>query len=670
MVELLSPAGSPDALRAAVASGADAVYLGASGLFSARASARNFDISSIKEHIDYCHERGVRVHAAINTLIGDREMNDALECAEHFANAGVDAFIVQDIGLVSVLQKITDVPLHASTQMTIHSLDGALELEDLGFSRVVLSRELSLKDIAYITSHTKLETEVFVHGALCVCYSGQCYMSSVIGGRSGNRGLCAQPCRLPYDRGYVLSMKDNCLIDHLEELVNCGVSSLKIEGRMKSPEYVGAVTYAYAEALRGRKDENVKDMLAGVFSRDGFTDGYLTGHTGRGMFGRRDENEKADRFKISALEYPRFRLDMSVIRCDDSVRITGFSEDGFSAETSIPCSDAKKAPLSADDAEKSLFKLGNTVYYPGSFSFDAENMFVPVSGLNSARREIIDSLGKMRSVRNNRFSDWRALVAVGSGSDRQNNVKPRTEGYFLKIESVPVSDCGLDRIWIPLTSVGKKEFVSLLEVYGDKIGVFIPPVFHDSEYPEIRKLLDIAAGLGIRRVLCGNIGQIRMCSDRFEVHGDYGLNIYNRLSVRAFTEDFGCESVTLSFERQLAALKSLNNGKTGIIAYGRLPFMIMRNCTENKCRKNEKRILTDRMHKVFPVTCEFGCRNRIWNSDILYLGDRLQDIECFSFIRFIFVDENREDVVKITNTYTSSGDVFIPENRTRGLYYR
>ncbi len=292
--ELLAPAGSPQALEAAILGGADAVYIGGT-LFNARMNARNFDRPAILRAVEDCHRKGVKLYVTLNTLITDRQMNDALNFAAFLYTAGVDALITADLGLALELKRRwPDFPLHASTQMSGHNADAARFLGKLGFERMVCARELSGENLRKLIASSPIEIEVFVHGALCVSHSGQCLFSSVVGGRSGNRGECAQPCRLPYNGKYPLSLKDNCLAGHLCELIRAGAASLKIEGRMKGPEYVYETVSMYRKLLDEHRNANEKEMLklAEVFSREGFTDGYFTGKRTSEMLGTRTENDK------------------------------------------------------------------------------------------------------------------------------------------------------------------------------------------------------------------------------------------------------------------------------------------------------------------------------------------------------------------------------------------
>ncbi len=294
--ELLAPCGSPASVDAAILGGADAVYLGGAA-FNARINARNFGDAALREAVVRCHSSGVRVYCTLNTQIYDREMNDALRYAAFLYEAGTDALIVADLGLASLLRRcLPGIPLHASTQASGHSAAAACALADLGFSRMVCARELSAENIARLVRDSPIETEMFVHGALCVSHSGQCLLSYVMGGRSGNRGECAQPCRLSYNGSYPLSLRDVCLAGHIPEIIAGGITSLKIEGRMKSPEYVYEVTAAYRRLIDSGRSASPDELkkLSSVFSRSGFTDGYYKKKTDAGMLGVRSERDKAE----------------------------------------------------------------------------------------------------------------------------------------------------------------------------------------------------------------------------------------------------------------------------------------------------------------------------------------------------------------------------------------
>ncbi len=667
-MEILSPAGSADALRAAVFSGADAVYLGASG-FNARINAQNFSDDELRSAIAFCHERGVKVYITLNTLVFEKELTEALALAEFLTDIGADAFIVQDLGLASLLKKCApSVPLHASTQMSVCSLDGAEALADLGFSRVVLARELSCEDICFIAERSPIETEFFVHGAFCMSYSGQCYMSSVIGGRSGNRGLCAQPCRLPYRNGYSLSLKDNCLLEYVPKLKKAGVTSLKIEGRMKSPEYVFAVTDAYVRAKNGEPySAQKKEYLAGIFSRQGFTNGYFTSNYGKDMFGVRKENEQQPHISLPTEEYKRFPLDFSFTTNGNEAVIGALCNDGYAVETTVPVQKAEKRPTSGEDIRTALSKLGGTPYYLNSFlCTKAEDDFIPVSVLNSARRELVKNLTEMRLTVNRGFTRREPAPY-----DFTPASETTLEGFFLDTSTIPQNAEKLSRIWLPSESFLRKDAEKLVSLYNERIGIALPSVFHDSEKRLVKKQLSAAEALGVKHALCGNIGHIRLARDHgFTAHGDYGLNIVNSESVREYLS-LGLCDLTLSFELTMRKAAHLCGAETGIIAYGRLPFMIMRNCIKGGngkgCeRKGKSAFLTDRMKKDFLVTCDFGCRNRLWNADVLWLADK--DLPRFGFIRLLFTDESPKEAQKVIESYTAN-DSEPPLNMTRGRYY-
>lgn len=635
-MEILSPAGSPEALKAAVLSGADAVYFGMSS-FNARRNAVNFSEDSLKESIEYCHQRGVSCHAVLNTLISQRELPQALATAERLVLAGVDALIVQDVGLAAELKKRTDVPLHASTQLTVHNLDGILFAQQMGFDRVVLSREVSRKELEYMAVRSPLELEVFGHGALCMCYSGQCYMSSLIGNRSGNRGECAQPCRLPYQGGYRLSLKDLCLLKHYNELEAMGIASLKIEGRMKSPEYVSAITAAYAAAKRGEAYSPEKEAyLAGIFSRSGFTDGYYTDQIGVSMFGTRSETiYQAD---VPTKEYPRLPLDVTLRPGEEGVICTATS-GSYSAEGILPCSVARNRVTTEEEIRDSFGALGNTAYYLNSFTATLPPQpFIPASAVKSLRRELIDRLTQMRCLVSH---SWKNLPV---SYEQGRPVCGRREGFFLHPDRIP-EKVDLDFLWLPITAV--KDFPQTVAKLSQKIGFVLPRIIREEERHTVQRLVSSWKDAGITEVLCGNVGHLPFCFEHgLSAHGDFGLNVYNPVTRDEFLA-MGLKSVTLSFELKGAQLRDLTTEQTATIVYGRLPFMIFRNCLKKQHGKEE--MLVDRIGKNFLLTCSFGCRNELWNADRLWLADK--PINSLGVQRFLFTDETSEQIEAVLDAY-------------------
>jgi len=649
-MEILSPAGSPEALRAAVLSGADAVYFGASS-FNARMNAANFSDEILPSQVRYCHERGVQCHAVLNTLVTQRELPSALKTAETLIFAGVDALIVQDVGLAAELRKRTDLPLHASTQLTVHNLDGILFAQQMGFDRVVLSREVSRKELEYMAARSPLELEVFAHGALCMCYSGQCYMSSLIGGRSGNRGECAQPCRLPYKGGYRLSLKDLCLLKHFGELEEMGIASLKIEGRMKSPEYVSAITAAYADAKRGKiYTPETETYLAGVFSRSGFTDGYYIDRTGPEMFGTRSET--VQRVELPTKEYPRLGLNVTLRPRKDGLLLTATC-GSCSVDGALPLAEAKTRATQPDEIRNAFGALGNTPYYLESF--DAvlpEGAFVPASAVKQLRREMLDRLTEMRCLR---VPSWKDLpLSYGRACPSAG----RREGFFLHPERVD-GDVDLDFLWFPAdTAVRDPQAVSR---FSGKVGFVLPRILREPEKNKVLRWITAWKELGVTHALCGNVGHLPLCFSLGLVpHGDFGLNVFNPVTRDEFLSR-GLADVTLSFELNGAQIRDLTTDRTGIIVYGRLPFMIFRNCLKKNHGREE--FLTDRMGKNFLLTCSFGCGNELWNADRLWLADK--SIGNLGFRRFLFTDESPEEIRKVLAAYRESRGPEGPVTRGR-----
>ena len=669
--ELLAPAGSPEGVRAAVQSGAGAVYMGF-GTFNARRNAQGFSHEEMADAIAYCRARNVKSNITLNILVGDRELEDALEDAKFLYEAGADALIVQDLGLARLIHAhAPDFALHASTQMTIHTLDGAKQARDIGFSRVVLSRECTREEVQLITEQAGVETEVFVHGALCMCYSGQCYLSAVIGQRSGNRGLCAQPCRLPYNGGYPLSLKDLMLAGHVAELADWGVSSLKIEGRMKRPEYAAIVTKVYADLLREHRKPTAgeRDILRRVFSRDGFTDGYYTGKKGDSMFGTKTDvpmsevkalyDEAAHRF-AEGREAPLVPVSLFFTARRDTGAVLSAGEVTVTA----PVEQAKNRPTTPEMVEKSLAKTGGTPFYPQEMHIEVEDgLVVPASVMNGMRRDALSLLLATRSVAPSR--DWmggnvlpRDEEAAARSGFRGYTASVRTEAQAEALKNV-----GLETVYVPLEVAARTGLPAVL-----------PRVFSDREQGQVEMLLGEAMSRGTDTVLVGNIGHIPMAKRLgFTVHGDFGLNAYNSRTLCALAE-MGVSRQTLSFEARLAQIRAMEGPlATALIVYGRRPLMIFENCAirrqhGGKCScKNGVTTLTDRRKESFPLLPEFGCRNTLIGNRPLCIREDFARLGVQT-ARLLFTIESPEECARIARAFV--GGAPLEGEFTRGLYKR
>ncbi|MDO4270529.1 MAG: DUF3656 domain-containing protein [Eubacteriales bacterium] len=670
--ELLAPAGSPEGVRAAVQAGAGAVYMGF-GAFNARRNAQGFSREEMAEAIAYCRARGVKTNITLNILTGDRELDAALGDAKFLYEAGADALIVQDLGLARLLHwHAPDFALHASTQMTVHTLDGAREARELGFSRVVLSRECSLDEIRLITERAGVETEVFVHGALCMCYSGQCYLSAVIGGRSGNRGLCAQPCRLPYDGGYPLSLKDLALAGHVAELSELGVASLKIEGRMKRPEYTYIVTKIYAALLREHRGPTPeeRDTLRRVFSRDGFTDGYYTGKKGDGMFGTKTDiplhevqalyDEAAHAFD-EGREAPLVPVSMQFTARADTGAV--LSVDGVSA--AAPVERAQNRPTTAELVEKSLRKTGGTPFCVRELRIELEDgLMIPASVMNGMRRDALDLLLAKRGAPPSR--DWLEggpPPAVPAAPCASRAFRGFTASVRTKAQADALAGLGLETVYAPLTVAAETGLPAVL-----------PRVFSDAEQPEIEMLLGNAMSRGTDTVLIGNLGQLALARRMgAAVHGDFGLNAFNGETLCALAGQ-GVLRQTLSFEARLPQIRDMAAPvETELIVYGYLPLMIFENCAirrrhGGKCAcKDGVTCLTDRKRERFALLPEFGCRNTLLNSRPLCLREDYSRLGVTA-ARLLFTVESPEECARIARAFLT--DAPLDGEFTKGLYKR
>ena len=684
--ELLSPAGSPEALRAAVQNGADAVYLGW-GDFNARRSAKNFSDEEFADALRYCRLRGVRVFLTLNTLLTDRELPRAVEIAAQACRLGVDAVLVQDWGLFDLLrQALPDLPLHASTQMSLFTSGGCREMAADGCERVVIARECSAADTAEICKNCPAEVEVFVHGALCMCYSGQCEMSALIGGRSGNRGRCAQPCRLPYGvnepakKSYPLSLKDSCLADRLGEMAEMGVACLKLEGRMKRPEYVAVITRIYARLLaEGRRPTAAeKAELEQAFSRSGFTDWYWQGKHGAGMFGTRPENapEPKELFAQAKAAYEKGGLRTVPVRFRCTVRagipcvLEAATPDGHAVTVTGPVPEAARSrAVTTEELCQRLRKTGGTAYRCEEVTAEVDDgLSLPVSAVNALRRDALAALTDARTAPPKR----RELPVPPPPVEHCAAASPRftvsvTTAAQLSPELLAL---GPARVYVPLELLAA--FTALPEADTQWCAV-LPRVWRDRDEAELRRWLDHAKSLGVTAVLAGNIGHLSLVRDMgFAVYGDYGLNVFNGRSLD-YLRKKGLSSACLSFELRFAQLRDLPKCLPAeAIVYGRLPLMITENCLiENAgaCRCDRPNFLTDRTGAAFPLLPAYGHRTEIQNSRVLWLADRPEYRRLgLSFARLRFTTETPEECLRVFRDYqagaAASGEF------TRGLYER
>lgn len=691
MLELLAPAGSMEALRAAVQNGADAVYLGA-GAFNARMGARNFTEEELPEAVAYCHIRGAKVHLTLNTLASDLEMPDVAGTIRKAAAAGVDAFIVQDLGIVSLCREIApEVPVHASTQMSIHSLDGVRQAAALGVSRVVLSRELPAREIEYICRQSPVEIEVFVHGALCMCYSGQCYLSAMIGQRSGNRGQCAQPCRLPYGYGrfesrYPLSLKDNCLVRYLNELNKMGVASIKIEGRAKRPEYVATVVRIYRSMLDNGQitDQDYRDLEA-IFSRQGFTDGYYRGAAGPDMFGTRKDTRE-DKLLLSTArasyetgEHPRVPVRFAmVVQKGEPVRLGVQDYEGNSCVTegSRPEIALYKA-ITTDDIAERLRKTGGTPYYMEDCMCRIDpDVTLSAAAINALRRDVLSQLTALRGrppkPQLHRPADTFRYPAPAKSAVITISVLKAEQLTHAMLRAEPAI------LYIPLSELAAHPEISSVVPADIEICAVMPRVVWDSELPGVQAMLSRMRPMGVRTVLAGNLGQIGMLQDmKFEVRGDYGLNIYNSRSMNTL-RSLGLISAACSFEMKTAQIRDLSKAvPVEMLVYGRLPLMLTENCiirsrTGACACENASTKLVDRMGEEFPIVRDPGtCRSMLLNGKKLYMLDKLDELKRkgVSAFRLSFTTENPVEIGKVLRSLEESSELD-SAGCTRGLYMR
>lgn len=685
-IEILAPVGNEEMLRAAVFSGADAVYLGFSG-FNARTSANNFNADTLKDAVAFCHARGVAVHVALNTTVYGGELPALEQAIRAVAASGADAVICQDLAVATLIGKIApQLPRHGSTQMSVHSLQGALELKELGFTRVVLARELSMPEVEHITKHCGIETECFVHGALCICVSGQCYMSAFLGGRSGNRGSCAGPCRLPFEanalpegkpgRLHHLSLKDNSVIDKLDKLQALGVASAKIEGRLRTPEYVAAAVSACLAGREGRAYD--RDLLKNAFSRSGFTSGYLDGKIDGTMFGVRSEADAEQTKKTLPMLRELYRRERSRVPVkmkleieEGGEKLTVTDADGSKA---FAYGDAEPQPARTDPTEslhRSLAKTGGTPFAVEdqdiTVEMDGGTWFIPGSAVNELRREALDALLKKREV----LRPWPTTDEHVPALPLRTLPSRRTlRARFENWEQVP--ERALDGIEYLILPIAQADRVP--REWRAKTLLELPRVMFGKLEEDTARRIAATQDAGFAGYEVSNIAHLRLCRG-LPMSGSFGLNITNQLAAQ-FYADNGLGSMLILPEvkdSDISTIAPTHNGRpvpTGVLVYGHMPLMVTRACplqNIHDCAHCDKTgVLTDRKAKKFPVRCGLGVRT-IYNPVPIYMGDKPGALTVDYGVAY-FTLESREEAAKILEMIRTHAP--FEGDFTRGLYFK
>ena len=685
-IEILAPVGNEEMLRAAVFSGADAVYLGFSG-FNARTSANNFNADTLKDAVAFCHARGVAVHVALNTTVYGGELPALEQAIRAVAASGADAVICQDLAVATLIGKIApQLPRHGSTQMSVHSLQGALKLKELGFTRVVLARELSMPEVEHITKHCGIETECFVHGALCMCVSGQCYMSAFLGGRSGNRGSCAGPCRLPFEanalpegkpgRLHHLSLKDNSVIDKLDKLQALGVASAKIEGRLRTPEYVAAAVSACLAGREGRAYD--RDLLKNAFSRSGFTSGYLDGKIDGTMFGVRSEADAEQTKKTLPMLRELYRRERSRVPVkmkleieEGGEKLTVTDADGSKA---FAYGDAEPQPARTDPTEslhRSLAKTGGTPFAVEdqdiTVEMDGGPWFIPGGAVNELRREALDALLKKREV----LRPWPTTEEHVPALPLRTLPPHRTlRARFESWEQVP--ERALDGIEYLILPIAQADRVP--REWRAKTLLELPRVMFGKLEEDTARRIAATQDAGFAGYEVSNIAHLRLCRG-LPMSGSFGLNITNQLAAQ-FYADNGLDSMLILPEvkdSDISTIAPTHNGRpvpTGVLVYGHMPLMITRACplqNIHDCAHCDKTgVLTDRKAKKFPVRCGLGVRT-IYNPVPIYMGDKPGALTVDYGVAY-FTLESREEAAKILEIIRTHAP--FEGDFTRGLYFK
>lgn len=717
--ELLAPAGSYDSLKAAVGAGADAVYLGGTR-FGARAYADNFGEKELCDAIGYAHLHGCDLYLTVNTLLKDHELEELGAYLKPYYESGLDAVIVQDFGVFSYIREyFPDLPVHASTQMTILGAGGAAFLKEQGASRIVTARELSLEEIRRIHASVDIEIESFIHGALCYCYSGQCLFSSILGGRSGNRGRCAQPCRLPYrvkadgkvlnrkEEAYLLSPKDMCTLELLPEILKAGVCSLKIEGRMKRPEYTAGVVRIYRKYLDyylehgsdgWQVDKKDLDELQRLYNRGGFSKGYYKVRNGRELMsltrpghfegGREKGAHKTGGNRQELLEKQAYEGLLSELRrqyvdtekkekIKGSFRIsTEFPTEFLVTYKEItisvsgePAQIPKNRPMDSEAVLKQLRKTGDSPFCFEELELEGEKeVFLPVRQLNAMRREALEKLEEELRARGRRKSGREESVPKGEQTKPAG--QKRAGGYEIHVqfEQPEFIAEALDIPEVSRISVsgGQTDFRQL-KAYADAchkagktFGLVLPAIFRTSEQKYFKERIELLKDAGLDMLVVKNLEELAFLKEAawdVPVILDHNLYTFNRRSYD-FWKDQGILMDTLPLELNVQELKRRGCEDSEMLVYGYLPLMVTANClhkTMKACQKQrEIWMLADRYKKEFPIASECRwCYNVIYNCEPLSLLGNQREVESIlpKSLRLSFVMEDEKQIRRILKQY-------------------
>ncbi len=670
MTELLSPCGSINELKAAVYGGADAVYFGGQK-FNARKSAENFSDSDIVNAFKFCHLYGVKAYVTLNTVVSDKEIKELTEFVKLLNDNGCDGVIIQNLGLMSVIKQIAPaLPVHASTQLSVHSLEGVKMMASLGFSRVVVSRELSYENLKYICENSPVEIEAFIHGALCMCYSGQCYLSSVIGTRSGNRGSCAQPCRKMYENGYELSLKDMAMASDFKKFLSVGVTSFKIEGRLKSKDYVYGVTKTYRNLIdqNMNADKNDENYLKALFSRQGFTNGYFKGQPSKEMFGIRTKEDKQLSETINTnIEEKKIPVALDFVFKENAPFKVTYEAGGCKAEAKGPVPQkAQNREVTYEDIKEKLTKTGDTPFEVTKISQVTEkNLFIPVSVLNNLRRQALDSLyEKLTHCISRPFESLNIDLKDSKTSFKGYNITFFNENY---VETLNDYKDKINVLWLPFDKINKNHL--------GKTGIMLPPIIKNDEQPYVRNTLRELKKLGINKTYCRSWDSVKLSLEEgFIPSGGFSLNLFNSYDLDIALKT-GLSDAVISPECSIPVIRDMKKAlPVNLIVYGKLPVMVTENCiikNAGSCIDYKGfYYLCDQTGAKFPVMCQHPHKNVIFNSVPVNLSDKTDEILSLGIggLDFIFTDETKEQILQILSDFENKKT---PQGSfTRGLYYR